>query len=157
MFDTTVNELAKYTMSGHHDFKNVLASDIVSHINETFHVHQAIKEAGVYLSKKGLSGLPVVDASGKLCGFLSAKDCLRCVMNEMMNERPLGNVEDYMSKNVISFSVDDDLFHILQYFVTKPFLAYPVLDEQKLVGIITRSDILKVLMNNKSLNDLKTA
>jgi predicted transcriptional regulator len=51
-------------------------------------------------------------------------------------------IGDIMTKDVVSFRLDDNLADICQCFMNKPFRRVPVLDNGKIVGIISRKDII---------------
>ena len=98
------------------------------------------------LAQNEITGLPVVDDDMTLVGLVSEKDVLSIayhvladVIGDAMDSR---KISDIMTEDVVSFSPDDHLADICQCFMNKPFRRVPVLDNGKVVGIISRKDII---------------
>ncbi len=147
MFDSTVNELSKYVMADHTDGNEKLdLLELITFSKKSFHEDQPIHQAAKVLVKEGHSGFPVVNSKGELVGFLSEKDCLCHIFDDALNKMPSGKVKDYMSKELITVTPTTALYKVVEYFISKPFHSYPVLDEGKYVGYIRRKDLLKALI-----------
>jgi CBS domain-containing protein len=99
-----------------------------------------ITKAVSLLLKKAISGLAVTD-QGCLCGMLSQKDLLK-LMNRA--EYLPGLVEDYMTRDVVSFNVDDQLALLCERLIESYFRRAPVLYQQRLAGMISRGDLICV-------------
>ena len=97
------------------------------------------------LLERGLSGAPVVDENNRLIGFLSEKDCLKAALDASYFRREEGSVQDFMSKDVVSVAADSSLIEAIQIFVSKNFRCLPVVEGSRLVGQISRQDILRGL------------
>jgi CBS domain-containing protein len=97
------------------------------------------------LVKHHISGAPVVDGDGKLVGMLSAMDCMQVGLIAAEDTCVAGPVSQFMKGNVVSVSPDDSLTHLAQLFLSKPFRRYPVMENGKLVGQISRSDVLRAI------------
>jgi predicted transcriptional regulator len=108
-------------------------------------VYQAID----ILLKKGITGAGVVDKKGNLLGVLSEKDCLRTLVHGAYSELPSGIVSDYMTKNVVTIAPDQDIFSTADMFFTHVFRRLLVVEEGKLIGQITRRDLLRVVQKIK--------
>lgn len=104
-------------------------------------IHEAIR----ILLDKRLSGAPVVDATGALVGMLSKKDCLRVVFSSKYHDDWGGPVSDYMSTPVETLDAEQDLVSTAQHFLSSHFRRFPVLRDGKLVGQVSRYDILQAL------------
>jgi len=100
-------------------------------------IHQIVKHR--------ISGAPVVDRDGKLVGMLSEKDCLKVAVVAGHEGVPAGVVEDFMSRDPATVDADDGLVDIASRFVDAPFKRFPVMENGKLVGQISRSDILRAI------------
>ncbi len=94
-----------------------------------------------------ITGLPVVDDSLHLLGIVSEKDLLKLLCNR--NSRP-GLVQDYMTRDIVSFNWDDSLFEICHCLINHNFRRVPILDKGKLTGIISRRDIIIYIMENRA-------
>jgi len=101
-----------------------------------------LRDAMKLLLRKKISGAPVVDPDGTLVGMLSEKDCLRMFMNGLYDGQVGGTVEDFMTRSLHSCKPTDDLFQVASLFFNHPYRRLPVMDNDKLVGIVTRSDVL---------------
>ena len=117
----------------------------------TFSPDMTIYEATAVLAKNKFSGAPVVDKNNELIGMLSEKDCLKTVVDSYYNQRPSSSltVRDYMSANVISIGEDKTVIEVAYMFVHSNFKRFPVVNGSKLVGQISRSDILKLISELK--------
>ncbi|MGQ0698651.1 MAG: CBS domain-containing protein [Panacagrimonas sp.] len=97
------------------------------------------------LVKHHISGAPVVDAGGTLVGMLSEMDCMQVGLIAAEDTCVAGPVSQFMKASVVSVSPDDSLTQLAQLFLSKPFRRYPVMENGKLVGQISRSDVLKAI------------
>jgi CBS domain-containing protein len=106
------------------------------------------KETPVYevlriLVDKNITGLPVVNEDMTLVGIITEKDVLRLLCDDQQEP---GNVEDYMSTEVVGFDEGDDLIAVCECLVKGRFRRVPILSRGKLVGIISRRDIIKYIL-----------
>ncbi len=101
-----------------------------------------IREAIDVLLKNRISGAPVVDPSGTLIGMLSEKDCLRVFANAAFHRSDPGDVEDYMTREICSIEPEADLFRAADLFLRHSFRRMPVMENGKLIGQISRRDVL---------------
>ena len=106
------------------------------------------KQTGIYeaieiLVEKNITGLPVLNEDGTLAGVISEKDVLSLLYN--MEDKP-GSVGDFMTKDPICFDVDESLVDIADCFIKNNFRRVPILEKGKLVGIISRKDIIKYIL-----------
>lgn len=104
-----------------------------------------INRATAILLDKGYSGAPVVDAANKLVGVLSKKDCLRAALNASYYQEWGGPVAEYMSTPVVSLDADLGLVQAVEEFLKSNYRRFPVTSEGRLVGQISRSDLLRAM------------
>lgn len=112
----------------------------------TFTPEMDIMTAMQVLLKKHISGAPVVNAEGHLVGVLSKKDCLRVVFTASYHKEWGGSVGDYMTRDVQTIDADTDLVTAAKKFVEGPYRRYPVMRGGRLVGQVSRFDILQALL-----------
>ena len=106
-----------------------------------------IYEAMEILATRDITGLPVVDNCMNLVGILSEKDILKLLYDPKAEP---GNVEDFMTKEVVSFNQDDNLFDVCNCLMNNHFRRVPILNQSKLVGIISVTDIILYILRKKS-------
>ncbi len=99
----------------------------------------------------GHLGGPVVNESGEVIGFLSEQDLLEKLVSVSYYCQDTHIVSDCMYKEVLSVSPEMGIIELAALMrVGKP-KVYPVVEDNKLLGIITRRDVLKAI--GQSLND----
>ena len=87
----------------------------------------------------------MVEKSGRLVGILTEKDCLRLVAVGVEGKLPRGSVETFMSPNPETIPPDMDVYFAAGIFLKRTFRRFLVVEDGKLVGAITRFDILRVI------------
>lgn len=110
----------------------------------------AILDAVGVLLEKRVTGAPVVDKGGRVVGILTEKDCLRLVAAGVAGDPPRGTVASIMTPNPETIPPDMDVYYAAGLFLTRPFRRFPVVERGRLVGAITRFDILRVIRANLS-------
>jgi CBS domain-containing protein len=86
-----------------------------------------------------------VDEDGHIVGMLSEKDCLKVAVLANYEGVSPGLVRDYMSPSVVSVTPDTSLLEVASRFVDAPFKRFAVVVDGKLVGQISRSDVLRAI------------
>ena len=97
------------------------------------------------LVEKSISGAPVVNDDGELIGIISEKDCLKVLLEMVMHEMPGGLVERYMSNQVTTLEPHQSIIDAVEMFQKSNFRRFPVVQGSKLVGLISRRDVLKAI------------
>jgi CBS domain-containing protein len=92
-----------------------------------------------------ISGAPVVDGQGDLVGILTEKDCFRAAYEASYHRDLVGPVSSYMSHPVETASADTDIVTVIEWFHHSRYRRLPIVDGNRLVGILGRSDILQAL------------
>ena len=113
----------------------------------TLQPRMTVAEAIKTLLRHSISGAPVVDEDGTLLGVLSEFDCLRAIANEQFHEDhdEDGHVEDLMTRGGQTIGPDADLFQVAQTFVSLRVRRLPVLEGDRLLGQVSRRDVLRAL------------
>lgn len=119
------------------------AKDIMTKKVITVKKDTEIKEICEILIRYKLSGVPVVDKSKNLSGFISERDI---VANVSLKDFLKKKAEDLMTKNVISVSYDAPTEEISRIFTERPYRYLPVTKQNKVVGIISRKDVIDRLL-----------
>jgi len=95
-----------------------------------------------------ITSAPVVDQRGHLLGIFSEKDVMNIVLETVYNQSMSGKVGDYMSTEVISVDADSSIVDLAAKFQTSSIRSYPVFQSNDLVGIVSRTDVLRALASN---------
>ena len=107
-----------------------------------------ILDAVGLLLEKRVTGAPVVDKAGRLVGILTEKDCLRLIAAGVEGNLPSGSVATFMTPNPETIPPDMDVYFAAGLFLKRTFRRFLVVEDGKLVGAITRFDILRVIQAN---------
>jgi len=110
-----------------------------------FSPEENIHAAAKTLLDKRISGAPVIDGAGELVGVLSKKDCLQVVYNASYHKDWGGRVDEYMSREVRTIDSGTDIVAVADLFVESNYRRFPVMENGRLIGQISRQDILKAL------------
>ncbi|MEN3012650.1 CBS domain-containing protein [Dictyoglomus thermophilum] len=130
--DLVIERLKKYLP------RDFLAKDIMSYPVVTIPPDISIKEAFKIMMKYGYGGL-CVEENKKLVGIISRRDIERAINLKLTKRK----VKSFMSKPVITVTPETPIWEIEKILVEKNIGRVPVLDGDKIVGIITRQDILR--------------
>jgi len=117
------------------------ARELMSSPVRTILPQTTIREASRILLRYGHSGLFVVDSCGQLVGIISRRD-IDLALHHGFSHAP---VKGYMSKNLKTITPDTGLRAIESLMVTYDIGRLPVLQADQLVGIVTRTDVLRQL------------
>jgi predicted transcriptional regulator len=112
----------------------------------TLHPDMDVLEAVQILTDRGIPGAPVIDDLGNLVGLLAEKDCLEAVLKATYYEEWGGRVAEYMQKNVHTIEAGMSIIDAARLFAETSLRGFPVMDNQRIVGQLNRSDMLKALI-----------
>jgi CBS domain-containing protein len=121
-----------------------------------------LHEAARLLSEHKISGMPVVDDTNRVIGVISEadilvlagmkkehtfKDILRNILGEPVSAKKGGNkVEDVMGFPPITSKADDDISEVAKILDDRRIKRLPVVDDEgRLIGIISRADIVRAI------------
>ncbi len=111
----------------------------------TFKPDTALFKAIGQLLERHVSGAPVVNEQGEVVGMLSERECLKRILVGSYHEEVGGAVADYMNPEVHAVAPGDDVVDVADVMTRNDWQAMPVLDQGRLVGIISCPDLLKVV------------
>jgi acetoin utilization protein AcuB len=113
-----------------------------------------IQEALKLMRSRGIRRLPVVDKKGKLIGIVSDRDLLHAApskatslsvweLNYLLSKVTL---KDVMTKDVITVKPDTPVQEAARIMADKKVGGLPVVQNGKLIGVITETDLFRVLV-----------
>jgi len=112
-------------------------SEIMSRNVVTVPTSAPIGDVAKILSEKRITGLPVVDDDGNVVGVLSEYDII---------SRQGTTAADIMSTQVISVTEETDAEEVAHLLTNRRIRRVPILADGKLVGIVSRSDLMRLFM-----------
>jgi CBS domain-containing protein len=128
------------------------AHDIMTEAVVCTYPDMPIYDAIRLLSRRRLTGLPVVDEDLKLVGLLSEKDVLR-IMNAS-DDHSENTVSDYMTTKVVSFDVNDNLIDLCDSIMENNFRRVPITKDGQLMGIVSGSNLINAILKLKHQESL---
>lgn len=93
-------------------------------------------------------GGPVVDPNGHVLGWVSEQDCLRAMIEESYHCEQVAQISDVMRKEVLTLLPDHSIMELAEEMLGNKPKMYPVVDEDVLVGVITRHHVMKAISEN---------
>lgn len=145
--------------------KEIMSKDIIS-IKPEDNAQEALE----LLFKMQISGLPVIDAQGKIVGMFTEKEVISAILPTYVakvgrfiyQENPkvvkqkihalhTTKAANIMRKEVITVDEDTTLCEVARVMLTEKARRLPVLDKTgKVIGIVARGDVLKALVKEET-------
>jgi CBS-domain-containing membrane protein len=112
------------------------ARDIMTHEVITISPGATARDAARRLSDYNISGMPVVDEDGRLVGIVTQLDLI---------SKEGSTVTELMTSRVIGVSEDATVDEVARILTVNRFKRVPVLRDGRLVGIVSRADIVRMM------------
>ena len=152
--------------------KEIMTKNVI-----TCQPHSSIREAARLMYLNGLTGLPVLDVNDEVVGIITEQDLVKLEQpihipsivgilgSALYLDNPLNGdeiekqlevlsattVEQIMTQKVVTIAPDASLEDLAELFLSKKINPIPVVETGKLVGIVSRADIVKMLAGDKDL------
>ena len=146
------------------------AGDIMSTQLVTVKKETTLKDLAKILYEKNINGVPVVDDEGKLAGIICESDLIRknkklhiptvvalfdgvfYLENPKNFEKEMARinaatVEDLYSKKVVTVNEKTPVDEIATLMAEKKFYTIPVVDGDRLVGVVGKADLIRTLIS----------
>lgn len=117
----------------------MIASDIMTRKVWTTSPESSVQEAAQLLDHERISGVPVVDARGRLIGIVSEADIISKVNREGLR------VADIMTCELVTVDEETPVGEIAALLSERRIKRVPVMNNDKLVGIVSRADIVRAV------------
>jgi len=136
------------------DLPLLKVSDYMSTNLITFKPEQSIEDVIETLINNKISGGPVVNENNELVGIISEGDCLKQISDSRYYNMPMAqdNVEKRMVKDVETINGNMNVFDAANKFLDSKRRRFPIVQEGKLIGLISQKDILKAALQLKGQN-----
>ncbi|MCB0353692.1 MAG: CBS domain-containing protein [Bdellovibrionales bacterium] len=123
----------------------VTAQQIMSSPVVTVQADRPLTAAKKIFQSQRFRHLPVVSSEGRLVGILSDRDALSAPMSA-------GRISEVMTKGVLTARPEAEIREMAKIMIEERIGAMPIVDEtHQLVGILTRTDILRTVMHHAPL------
>jgi CBS domain-containing protein len=129
--------------------KDIMTENVISVTKDT-PIFQAIE----ILSNNDITGIPVVEDDMTVVGILSEKDVLSVLYAPQENEDKI--VDDFMTQPAICFEEDESVMDVCDCMRVSFFRRVLVTEHGKLVGIITRKDLIKCILQARNKEPIVT-
>lgn len=96
--------------------------------------------------ERRLQAVPVVDNRGNVVGVLADRDCMKVVFRAAYHQDWGGPVREFMDAKAMSIEAGTPLVEIPEFVMSHPHALYPVVKNNRLIGQVTRRDIMKTLL-----------
>ncbi|MGW4247089.1 CBS domain-containing protein [Nocardia sp. NPDC004722] len=141
------------TIAGHHDRTGdpdrTTARDIMTHECHCARAADTVLTAARQMVDLEVGALPICGEDGKLKGMLTDRDIVVKVVAQRMD--PNGVKVSELAEGVpVVAQADDDVRRVLELMATHQVRRLPVLDQNRLVGIISQADIARLLEHQAS-------
>lgn len=118
----------------------MIAKDIMTRDVITVTPTMTVKALAMILIKNQISGAPVADKNGKIVGVVSESDIVA---------KKGKQVSAIMSKNIVSVDEETPVEEIARTMTTHHIKRLPVMSASKVVGIVSRADIVSAIALGK--------
>lgn len=137
--------------------KTIEPGDKVSFIYEimsspvfTLSAEETLSSVKAIFARKKFRHIPIVNSEDTLLGIISERDILRALAEDINSDT---NIKELMNMRVLTTISDATIRETAKVMINERIGCLPVLSSnQKLIGIITRSDILRLIINRPRIN-----
>ena len=119
--------------------REVMVTDLVTFSPET----DVVRAVETLLAHR-ISGAPVVDAEGRFLGVFSEKCAMQVLLDAAYERLPTLAVRAFMDADAQTIGPSTHLLSIAQVFLLSPYRRLPVVENGRLLGQVSRRDVLKV-------------
>ena len=132
----------------------ILVEDYMSRSLITFKKDQLVVEVMEALIKNKISGAPVVNEYNELVGIISDGDCMKQISESRYYNMPIGDmkIEQFMSTDITTIDKKVNIFDCANLFHQHNCRRFPIIEDGKLIGMISRKDVLCAALKLRGQN-----
>ena len=109
---------------------------------------QNVKQALVLMSEKNIGAIIIVDNNDFPIGIFSERDYARKIILKGKSSKDT-LLDEVMTKELITVTRDDKIDQCMEIMIQKKIRHLPVLEDKKIVGIISIGDLLKIMIKEQ--------
>ena len=117
------------------------ASDMMNTPIVAASIGASAREVALYMLLGGFSGMPVLERDGSLVGIITELDLLHALREGKSLDST--QVSEIMTHDVVTVDVSASTDEVMQILESERILRVPVMEDGKLVGIVSRPDLLR--------------
>jgi len=104
----------------------------------------SVRDIAAQLVVNGISGMPVAERGGTVLGVITEAD----ILESLMEGKTLENLTaaDIMSPEPITVDMETEVEEVIKILIEEGIVRVPVTEKGKLVGIISRIDIIRAVL-----------
>ena len=125
--------------------KSATVKDYMTGKLVTFHPTTDVLDAIHELVLNNIAGAPVIDDNGELVGMISELDCMQIALHANYHGDMGGPVAEYMTEDAQTVDGNMSIVDLAQRFMETGFRRFPVVLDHRLIGQISRRDVLRAL------------
>lgn len=127
----------------------LIARDLMSDPVHSIRQDLPVEEAHKVMLRLGHQGMPITNDAGELVGIISRADIDKAVRHELEH----APVKGFMSPQVVTVEPDTSLSQLRNVMMSEQIGRLPVVEDGELIGIVTRSDIIQALHEQKPVEE----
>ncbi len=127
---------------------SIFVTDYMNNNPSAVSIETNVRDAVELMLKHKITGVPVIDTDKKLVGYLSEQDCIEEMLNDAFYCEEPAAVSKVMQTELLTVTPTTSIVELAQTIIKNRPKNYPVIDDGKLVGLISRSQVLQALVEN---------
>lgn len=128
--------------------QSILVKDYMDRNTSAIYADSSICDAVESMLRNKVIGAPIIDRNHQLVGYVSEQDCIKEMLNNTFYADDSPSITKVMSTVVLSVGPDTSILEIAEKMLERLPKNYPVISDGRLVGVITRSHVLRALLEN---------
>ncbi|OUS29305.1 hypothetical protein A9Q99_09350 [Gammaproteobacteria bacterium 45_16_T64] len=125
-----------------------LVRDYMRKKDLSFDVRDDVADIAATLVEHELTGAPVIGADGVVLGFVSEQDCIKEMLNTAFHCELTATAADIMRSDVLTVDGGMEISVLAEQMCGNKPKMYPVTENGTCVGLITRPDVLRALVDS---------
>jgi len=126
------------------DVQATVAADIMTRPVVAASRTTTIRDLAIQMFLGGFSGMPITERDGSIVGLVTEFDVIRAIQGGLQASTTVA--EAVMTRDVISVDVDTPIEEVVEILEREKFIRVPVTERGKLVGVVSRPDVLRWLI-----------
>ena len=125
---------------------SILVKDYMDHNPHAINQNAKVRDVVESLINANIVGAPVIDDANHVVGFVSEHDCIKDMLNDTFFCDESQAVLTVMNRSVMTVAPDTSIVEIAEKMANSSHKHFPVVSRGKLVGLISRTRILRALL-----------